>query len=85
MKYTGHSAKHDGLQGHSLGELYPLIIVGYGDGSSGVMLGSTEIRGFTDKAARDIARQVKAVLDVSGWQQAIIRLHALNISGFMNT
>lgn len=83
--YTGHSAKHDGLQGHSIGELYPCIIVGYGDGSSGVMLGGLEVRGLTDKTAREMAAEVKDVIDRQGYRLGIIRLHSLSIRSFMNT
>lgn len=83
--YTGLSAKHAGLQGHSQGELYPCIIVGYGDGSSGVMLGGLEVRGLTDKTARAIAAEVKDVIDSQGYKLGLIRLHSLSIRSFMNT
>lgn len=83
--YTGHSARHDGLQGHSVGDLYPIIITHYGDGGSGVMLGSHEIRGVTHATARSIASDVKGVFNRQGFNGAVIRLHALNVSAVMNT
>ena len=33
----GHLADHGGLRGHSVGEVYPWRIVGYGDGSWAVV------------------------------------------------
>ena len=30
MRPSGHSLKHGGLRGHSIGEIYPFVIVGMG-------------------------------------------------------
>lgn len=67
---TAHHEVHSGLREHSVGPLYPVIITHYGDGSSGVMLGSGELRGVSRERARQIAEFTKFVHTQSGYNAA---------------
>lgn len=73
---TAHHKVHSGLREHSVGSLYPVIITHYGDGSSGVMLGSEELRGVSRDLAREIAEFTKLVHTQSGYNAACSYLAA---------
>lgn len=55
-----------GLRGHSIGELYPVIRVVYGDDTHGIILGSYELRGLSKYDAGDIAEALSMMIDRSG-------------------
>lgn len=60
-----------GVQGHSVGEVYPIIVVGFGDGTWGIQLGRAESsRTSSAKAAHLYAKHVKQILDREGYKQA---------------
>lgn len=73
---SAHHEVHSGLRGHSVGPLYPVIITHYGDGSSGVMLGSEELRGVSHVRAREIAEFTKLIHNQSGYNAACAYLAA---------
>ena len=70
-QYTGHSARHDGLQGHSLGEFYPIITTQYGDGSHGLIFGGYELRGNTPDRNREVRATLHCVYELQGWSAAL--------------
>lgn len=70
-QYTGHSAKHDGLQGHSVGEFYPVITAYYGDGTYGLMLGGLELRGNTRERNTELRETLHTTYVLQGWEKAI--------------
>ncbi|CAB4141055.1 hypothetical protein UFOVP411_33 [uncultured Caudovirales phage] len=61
VRYTGHSQDHYGLQGHSVGDHYPYVLVAYetdGDSTSRVwgVIGPGRDHGLArEEAVRDIA------------------------------
>lgn len=69
--YTGHSAKHDGLQGHSVGEYYPIITTIYGDNTHGLILGGFELRGNTRERNYDLRETLYVIYTIQGWEAAL--------------
>ena len=70
-QYTGHSAKHDGLQGHSIGDYYPIITTRYGDNTHGLILGGYELRGNTLEHNEYLRGLVHKTRVLHGWNAAI--------------
>lgn len=63
MKYTGHGAKTGGLQGHSVGDLYPYTVIGVSKSGAlywSVMDTRTGAEGFRRRSYQE------AVLDIFG-------------------
>ena len=70
-QYTGHSAKHDGLQGHSIGDYYPIITTRYGDNTHGLILGGYELRGNTRERNDELRELVHTIYVLQGWAEAL--------------
>ena len=67
-----------GLRQHSIGNTFPVIVVGLGDGSFNLELGKDKATGFTtSKSAYEMARYVAGIYRNFGWNQAIAALKAL--------
>lgn len=65
VRYTGHAPDGSGLQSHSIGGLYPFIIVGFGDDTWGVLTPSGwTFRGcLTVGHAQEVAEALKRQYD----------------------
>lgn len=70
-QYTGHSAKHGGLQGHSVGEFYPIVTLVYGDGSYGLRLGGYELRFVVREQAFSLRETLHLTYELQGWEEAL--------------
>ena len=60
-----------GLRGHSIGELYPVIGVVYGDDSHGIILGSYELGGLSKDDAKVIAEALRMMIDRAGLSEVL--------------
>lgn len=82
VRYTGHQANGSGLQSHSVGDTYPAIVVGYGDGAYGVQLGTLIVPANDNAHAERIAKLLGNRYRSGGWSaaqseaQAVIAQHA---------
>lgn len=82
MPASSHSGKAlrtdddgSGVQPHSKGALYPIIIVRYGDDTTGAQLGDAACRSAAtgkegEAVIADIARHAKRILDRIGYTSA---------------
>ena len=61
-----------GVQGHSVGEVYPVIVVGYGNGNWAIQLGSTVSAQCDNlKATSLLAKHAKQILNREGFKAAV--------------
>lgn len=64
---SGHTADGSGLRGHSVGDIYPFIVVGVGEPVEWAVMWPdgmlTCSRFSTPHGAEDLARKLKAVTD----------------------
>lgn len=61
-----HHPQHAGLRAHSVGDVYPVVIVRYGDDSAGMIVGSKEFCNMPKQHIDELARSVKLTWDDCG-------------------
>lgn len=67
MTYQGHSTASPGIQNHPVGDTFPCIVVGFGDGTYGVELGAHKCHGLGISNAYAIAIEVAGVIREQGY------------------
>lgn len=72
-----------GLRGHSIGELYPVIRVVYGDDSHGIILGSYELGGLSKDDAREISQELRRMIDLVGFGNTLDYFRGVLLAGRM--
>lgn len=74
LNRTTDDAVAHGLRQHSIGEAFPAIVVGRGDGTTEVHLGKHTRKCTSTREAFDLAEHVGLSYRLHGWEHAVYSL-----------